>query len=137
MNEMHVRVVTPDKLIFDGAASRIQAKGTEGQFMILPRHLPMVSLLGIGELRIDAVQEAESHYIAIDEGILEVSNNSITILATDALAAEDIDIARLQMELEQKERQKQNIKSRDEMLRQELEINKLLNQLRVGERASR
>ncbi|MCL1950893.1 MAG: ATP synthase F1 subunit epsilon [Turicibacter sp.] len=134
MKEMHVRVVTPDKLIFDGQATRIQVKGTEGQFMVLPRHLPMVSLLGLGELRIDSPHDAESHYIAIDEGVLEVSNNKITILATDALAAEDIDVARLRMDLEREERHKQNLKSRDEMLRQELEINKLLNKLRVGER---
>jgi len=134
MSEMNVRVVTPDKLIFDGAATRLQAKGTEGQFMILPRHLPMVSLLGLGELRIDSVKDNASRYIAIDEGVLEVSNNQITILATDAMAAEDVDVARIRMELDRQERHKQNIKNRDEMLRQELEITKLMNKLRVGER---
>jgi len=137
MGDMTVRVVTPDKLIFEGTASRIHVKGVEGQFIIMPRHLPMVSLLGLGELRIDAPKGSGSRYIAIDEGVLEVSNNTITILANDAMAAEDVDVARIKMDLERQERQKENIKNRDEMIRQELEITKLMNKLRVGQRISK
>jgi len=131
MSLLNVRVVTPDKLIYEGTASAIQAVGADGQFMVLPRHLPMVSFLGIGELRIDTV--AGNRYIAIDEGMLEVSNNQVTILANDAMAAEDIDVARLKMDLEREERKKQNIKNRKEMIRQELEIKKLMNKLHVGQ----
>lgn len=134
MGALKVRVVTPDRLIFDGVATGVLAKGVLGQFKILPRHLPMVSLLGVGELRIDVDMADGARYIAIDEGVLEVSNDVVTILANDALAAEDIDIARLQMELERQERKKQNIKSREEQVRQEVEINKLMNQIRVGQR---
>lgn len=136
MAQLSLKVVTPDKLIFEGKADRLLAKGLEGQFMVLPRHLPMVTLLGIGELRIDSGDE--SFYIAIEEGVLEVAAGDIvTILANDAVAAEDIDMARIKMDLDRQERNKQNIKSREEMIRQEVEISKLMNQLRVGQRIVR
>ena len=50
------------------------------------------------------------------------------------MMAEDIDVARAKMELERKERQKQNAKSREDLIKSEMEIVKLLNQIRVGEK---
>ena len=132
MSEMTIRVVTPDKLVFDGEAQRVFARGIDGDFAILKNHIPMMTPLGVGELRIDT--GSESHYVAIDNGILEVSKNHINILSNDALLAEDIDVARAKMELEQSERTKQNAKTREELVKSELEIIKLLNQIRVGER---
>ena len=45
-----------------------------------------------------------------------------------------IDVARAKMELERTERQKQNAKSREDLIKSEMEIVKLLNQIRVGEK---
>ena len=42
--------------------------------------------------------------------------------------------ARTKMELERNERQKQNAKTREDLIRSEMEITKLLNQIRVGEK---
>ncbi|MFR3815675.1 MAG: F0F1 ATP synthase subunit epsilon, partial [Turicibacter sp.] len=64
----------------------------------------------------------------------EVSNNHINVLSNDAMMAEDIDVARAKMELERSERQKQNAKTREDLIKSEMEIAKLLNQIRVGEK---
>ena len=88
--------------------------------------------LGVGELRIE--MQGESSYVAIESGILEISNNHINVLSNDAMMAEDIDVARAKMELERTERQKQNAKSREDLIKSEMEIVKLLNQIRVGEK---
>ena len=92
----------------------------------------MMTPLGVGELRIE--MNGESSYVAIDSGIFEISNNHINVLSNDAMMAEDIDVARAKMELERKERQKQNAKSREDLIKSEMEIVKLLNQIRVGEK---
>ena len=63
-----------------------------------------------------------------------VSNNHINVLSNDAMMAEDIDVARAKMELERSERQKQNAKTREDLIKSEMEIAKLLNQIRVGEK---
>ena len=134
MTVMAVRVVTPDKLIFEGEASYIFARGVDGDFAILPNHIPMITPLGVGELRIDL--NNKSFYIAIDNGILEVSNNQINILTNNAMVAEDIDVAKIKMELERSERKKQNAKDREELIKSETQILKLINRLRVGEKYS-
>ena len=115
MSVMTIRVVTPDKLVFDGEAERVFARGIDGDFAVLHNHIPMMTPLGVGELRID--MNGESSYIAIDSGIFEVSNNHINILSNDAMMAEDIDVARTKMELERNERQKQNAKTREDLIR--------------------
>ena len=50
---MTIRVVTPDKLVFDGEAERVFARGIDGDFAVLHNHIPMMTPLGVGELRID------------------------------------------------------------------------------------
>lgn len=132
MSVMTIRVVTPDKLVFDGEAERVFARGIDGDFAVLYNHIPMMTPLGIGELRIE--MQGESSYVAIESGILEISNNHINVLSNDAMMAEDIDVARAKMELERTERQKQNAKSREDLIKSEMEIVKLLNQIRVGEK---
>ena len=105
MSVMTIRVVTPDKLVFDGEAERVFARGIDGDFAVLHNHIPMMTPLGVGELRID--MNGESSYIAV---------------------------ARAKMELERSERQKQNAKTREDLIKSEMEIAKLLNQIRVGEK---
>ena len=134
MAAMTVRVVTPDSLVFEGQATYIFARGIDGNFAILPNHSSLMTPLGVGELRID--NEKKNIHIAIDNGFLEVSNNQVNILSNDAMMAEDIDVAKIKMELERNERQKQNIKNRDELIKSEMEILKLINQLRIGEKYS-
>lgn len=132
MSVMTIRVVTPDKLVFDGEAERVFARGIDGDFAVLYNHIPMMTPLGVGELRIE--MQGESSYVAIESGILEISNNHINVLSNDAMMAGDIDVARAKMELERTERQKQNAKSREDLIKSEMEIVKLLNQIRVGEK---
>ena len=132
MSVMTIRVVTPDKLVFDGEAERVFARGIDGDFAVLYNHIPVMTPIGVGELRIE--MNGESSYVAIDSGIFEISNNHINVLSNDAMMAEDIDVARAKMELERKERQKQNAKSREDLIKSEMELVKLLNQLRVGEK---
>lgn len=132
MSAMTIRVVTPDKLVFDGEADRVLARGIDGDFAVLRNHIPMMTPLGVGELRVEF--NGQTSFIAIDNGIFEVSNNHINVLSNDAMMAEDIDVARAKMDLERSERKKQNSKTREDLIKSEMEIVKLLNQIRVGEK---
>jgi len=132
VSAMTIRVVTPDKLVFDGEADRVLARGIDGDFAVLRNHIPMMTPLGVGELRVEF--NGQTSFIAIDNGIFEVSNNHINVLSNDAMMAEDIDVARAKMDLERSERKKQNSKTREDLIKSEMEIVKLLNQIRVGEK---
>jgi F-type H+-transporting ATPase subunit epsilon len=130
---MNVRVVTPDKLVYEGEAQRVSARAIDGDLAIMKNHAPIMTPLGVGELKILGT-DGKTLYFAIDSGIMEVAKNQVNILSRDAVMADEIDVAQIQMDLEQEERKKQNAQTREEELRQDMEIHKLLNQLKVGNR---
>jgi len=134
--EMSVKVVTPDKVIFDGVASRVVARGLDGDFAILRGHAPMLAPLGIGELKI-VDNEQQSKYIAVDGGLLEVSHNQVNILSKDAMLAEDIDIAMVQLQLERSQREKDKVATRAGQHREDEEVSKLMNKLCCGKHRER
>ena len=80
---MDARVVSPEKDLFDGEASEVYARSTEGEIGLLPGHQPVVLLLAPAPLRI-VDSAGTSHVWAIRSGFLEFSDNQLTVLADQA-----------------------------------------------------
>ena len=79
MSELQVRVVSPDSVLFDGLATSVVAPAWDGKLGILPRHAPMIALLGSGELSIDRPGGgSERFYVA--GGVLKVEGDDLMIL---------------------------------------------------------
>lgn len=91
-NTLHVEVVTGEREIYNGEADMVIAPGTEGVLGILPRHAALLTTLKVGEMRIKLGDAEEPLFIS--GGFLEVSNNTVTVLADTAEHAEEIDQAR-------------------------------------------
>ena len=89
---MHVEVVTAERELYNGEADMLIAPGSEGQLGILPRHAALLTTLKVGELLIRLGGAEEPLFVS--GGFLEVSNNSVTVLAETAERAEEIDQAR-------------------------------------------
>ncbi len=86
MSELQVRVVSPDSVLFDGLAASVVAPAWDGKLGILPRHAPMIALLGSGELSIDRPGGgSERFYVA--GGVLKVEGDDLMILAEYAGAS--------------------------------------------------
>ena len=80
---MHLTILTPDRKIFEGDVQKATFPGSTGPFQVLKNHAPLVSVLKKGTiLYSDAKQEQA---LAIEEGWVEVCNNSITVLVTSAI----------------------------------------------------
>ncbi len=76
---LRVRVVSPDRIVFDGEASAVVAPAWDGQVGILPSHAPMLALLGVGKLTIDrSGGGSDEFYVA--GGVLKVERNQVTLL---------------------------------------------------------
>jgi F-type H+-transporting ATPase subunit epsilon len=76
---LKVRVVSPDRVVFEGDAASVVAPAWDGQVGILPSHAPMLALLGSGELSIDrAGGGSDSFHVA--GGVLKVERNHVTVL---------------------------------------------------------
>ena len=88
----HVEIRTPEQLIYEGDVTSIRAPGVEGNFEILAGHLPFLTALDIGEIRI---RESETpQLMAISGGVFEVLRTGVTALVETAEWASEIDVAR-------------------------------------------
>jgi F-type H+-transporting ATPase subunit epsilon len=81
---MHVTVITPERVVFDGAADAVSAPAFDGQVGILPRHAPFLTLLGTGRLTVRG--EGGLVVIRVQGGFLQVRDNTVRVIAEQASA---------------------------------------------------
>lgn len=89
-----LEIVTPERLAFSDTVDAVNLPGIEGELGILPHHAPLVSMLGVGELRIRRGGEEES--FAIVGGFLQVRPDKVVVMAETADMASEIDLERAQ-----------------------------------------
>lgn len=89
MAQLHLKVVTPEKLVLDEEVSQVNVSTEEGQIGILPNHANLMAKLEPGELVIKRSGKVDS--LAVGDGFLQVSNNSLTIMTDLATYEKDID----------------------------------------------
>lgn len=86
MNELiHLEIVTPMGMIYDGEVSAVVLPGSEGEFGVLKGHASLVSSLKAGVIDIEK-QDSKHEFVAIDSGYAEVNEFKITVLAKGAVA---------------------------------------------------
>jgi F-type H+-transporting ATPase subunit epsilon len=76
---MQIDILTPEKSLYSGEVIAVQFPGVEGSFQILTDHAPLVAALGAGQIVIETANGSES--IDIPGGVVEVSNNILSVLA--------------------------------------------------------
>lgn len=89
------RLLTPAGSLFEGDVKGVQVPGKKGMFEMLVNHAPIMSALEIGRVKIRLEDDSEELY-AIGGGFLELSNNSLTVLAESAEPVSEIDVERAQ-----------------------------------------
>jgi F-type H+-transporting ATPase subunit epsilon len=90
MAEFTFRLVTPQRLLFEGPALSVQAPGSEGYLGILANHAPLITALMPGKLEVKDPKGVVTTY-AVSGGFLEVSDNRASVLADSAEPATAID----------------------------------------------
>lgn len=95
MAQMTVQVVTPDGIVYDHHAAFVQARTTEGELGILPGHTSLIAVLAVDELKVRRIDD-EKHvdWVAVNGGVIEISDDMIQIIADSAERERDIDISR-------------------------------------------
>ena len=88
----HLEIRTPQQLIYEGDVSSVKAPGELGSFEILPGHIPFLTVLETGEIRIRETDTPQS--IAISGGVFEVLRTGVTVLSDTAEWAHEIDVER-------------------------------------------
>jgi F-type H+-transporting ATPase subunit epsilon len=87
-----LEIVTPERLAYSDTVDAVTLPGIEGELGVLPHHAPLVSMLGLGELRIRKGGAEES--FAIAGGFLQVLPDKVVVMAETADMASEIDVER-------------------------------------------
>jgi F-type H+-transporting ATPase subunit epsilon len=89
-----LEIVTPERLAYSDSVDSVVLPGIEGELGVLPHHAPLVSMLGVGELRIRKGGAEES--FAIAGGFLQVRPDKVVVMAETADLASEIDLEKAQ-----------------------------------------
>ena len=91
---LHVDIVSAEQQIFSGDAEMVIAPGEAGELGILPEHVPLLTRVKPGTVRIKQAGAAEEEVIYVSGGMMEVQPDRVTILADTSVRAHDLDEAK-------------------------------------------
>lgn len=74
---LQLKIVSPEKVEYDGVVESVLVPGTMGQFEILTNHAPIISSLGVGEVVYTAADG--KHSLKITGGFVEVQKNKVSL----------------------------------------------------------
>lgn len=94
-------IVTPVKTVFSSEATYVGLPGEVGSFGVMQRHEPLVSALKPGAVHVTTQGEGKTGKVnfVIAGGYAEINDNKVIVLANDAVAVDEIDVAAVQAEL--------------------------------------
>ena len=107
-----VKVITPDRTVWDDQAEEIILPSTTGQLGILSGHAPLLTALEVGVMRVRPENEWKT--IALMGGFAEVENDEIKILVNGAELGDDIDGDTARTEYEQAQSRFQQVENSDD-----------------------
>jgi F-type H+-transporting ATPase subunit epsilon len=88
---VHVDVVSAEEQIFSGLAEFVVLPGEVGELGILPGHMPLMTRIRPGAVRLKLPGQVDEELIFVAGGILEVQPGLVTVLADTAIRGHDLD----------------------------------------------
>jgi F-type H+-transporting ATPase subunit epsilon len=125
-----LEIVTPQGLVFSEEVDEVTATGSEGEFGILPGHVPFVTTLKIGLLA--AKNGNATKYFFVNWGYAEAGPDKVLILADSAELSDEIDVERARAAMKRAE---ERLKKAEEIdfLRAEAALERAVTRIQVSE----
>ena len=131
MNTFYLRVISSNKIFFEGRVEKIILPLEDGEKAVLAHHENMVIAIEVGEAKMQ-LEDGTWETLAVGTGFLEVVNNRVTMLVQTAEKPEEIDARRAEERrevMEEKLRQKQSIQ---EYYHTKASLARAMNRLKVS-----
>jgi F-type H+-transporting ATPase subunit epsilon len=128
-NTIQVDVVSAEESIYSGEAEFVVLPGEVGELGIYPRHVPLITRIKPGAVRIRPAGGGEEQLIFVAGGILEVQPRVITVLADTAIRGHDLDEAKALEALQKAEEARRTARDKQEVAAVEAELAGLAAQL--------
>lgn len=131
-----LEIVTPERQAYSDEVDAVFCPGTEGEFGVLPHHAPLLSTLGVGELRIR--KGGDEEFFAIAGGFVQVRPDKVVVMAELADLASEIDLAAAEEARKEAERAlEQGFDEPADLARARAAMERALLRIRVAERRHR
>lgn len=127
--KLHLEIVTPDTLMYNGDADRVILRTTEGDIAFLANHEPMVAPLSVGALRvmIDNVERIASS----SGGFVKVTKESVTVITDAAEWVESIDKTRAEAARDRAKKRIEHPEGSTDVLRAKIALARALNRIHI------
>ena len=83
----NLEIISPEKIILSEKVNSVTIPSFEGEMTILPDHIPLITFLRPGILRIEGSKESEYF---VEEGTVEFSNNTLIVLSSTIIPLENV-----------------------------------------------
>ncbi|HXX28928.1 MAG TPA: ATP synthase F1 subunit epsilon [Terriglobales bacterium] len=90
-NTIRLEIVTPEATVYSEDVDMVTLPGVEGQMGVLPHHVRLMTQLVPGELIVR--KAGHTDYLAVGEGLVDVTGERVSILTNMAIAVDKIDAA--------------------------------------------
>ena len=86
---LKLEIVTPEKTAYSEDVDMVTLPGSEGELGVYPNHVPLLTTLNPGELRV--LKGGKETFLAIGEGFVEITASTVSVLTDMALETSVID----------------------------------------------
>ena len=98
-----LEIVTPEARVYSDTIDTVVIPTVDGEIGILPGHIPLLTLVANGELRV--TKDGKEQFLAVGTGFAQVEGDKVSILAERAIVAEKIDEAAVEEAIKRAEAQ--------------------------------
>ncbi len=93
-NTLKLQIITPDATPYSEEVEMVTLPGIEGQMGVYPMHVPLMTQMVPGEIAVR--KDGQDYYLAVGEGLIEITGDHVAILTDMAIGAEHIDEAKVE-----------------------------------------
>jgi F-type H+-transporting ATPase subunit epsilon len=93
-NTLKLEIVTPEAIVYSEDVDMVTLQGAEGQMGILPDHIRLMTQLEPGEMIVR--KNGQDDFLAIGEGLVEITGDRVAVVTDMAVRAENIDEAKVE-----------------------------------------
>jgi F-type H+-transporting ATPase subunit epsilon len=132
MPTLRLEIVTPEHTAYSEDVEMVTLPGAEGELGVYPNHVPLLTMLKPGELRV--VRNGRASSLAVGEGFIEITSDRVSVLTDVALEAERIDESAVEQAVARAQAAMKEDHTAEELATIQASLQKALAQLHVKRR---
>ncbi|RQD72287.1 MAG: ATP synthase F1 subunit epsilon [Tindallia sp. MSAO_Bac2] len=133
--KLHLEVISPDEIFWDDEVDTAVVRTIEGDVGLMSDHLPLVSPLAVGRIKI--IQNGKAREASCAEGVVKVRGDNALVITEAVEWVDEIDIERAKKAKERAEKRLSAKKNDVDLDRANIAMTKALNRIKLYERSQK